>query len=179
MGETAQIMHINYVLFLLTIPKQDQELSPCSGSRVSLPGRGHILVRCSHTVLGLRTLFMILPFLDLLRNSLVPFTPYRSRTCALRRPAWLCRHPQTWSWVFNSCRFGNWALGSCCMFCIKLFSVLCSPFLYWSACPWLCWWLLRLWPYLFWGFPPFLEAVLEVPGRVLSLLLLVGLMVFV
>ena len=69
-------MHINDVLFLLTIPKQDQELSPCSCSGLSLPGRGHVLVRCSHTVTGLRTLFLFLPFLDLLWNSLVPFTPY-------------------------------------------------------------------------------------------------------
>ena len=67
-------MHINDVLFLLTISKQDQELSPCSCSRLYLPGRGHVLVRCSQTVTGLRTLFLFLPFLDLLWNSLVPFT---------------------------------------------------------------------------------------------------------
>ena len=72
-----KLMHINDVLFLLTIPKQDQELSPCSCSGLSLPGRGHVLVRCSHTVTGLRTLFLFLPFLDLLWNSLIPFTPYR------------------------------------------------------------------------------------------------------
>ena len=65
-------MHTNYVLFLLSISKQDQEISPCSFSRLSLPGRGHILVKCSHT----RTLFLLLLFLDLLWNSLVPSTPY-------------------------------------------------------------------------------------------------------
>ena len=69
------IVQINCIMFLLTIPKQDQELSPCSCSGLSLPGRGHVLVRCSHTVTGLRTLFLFLPFLDLLWNSLVPFTP--------------------------------------------------------------------------------------------------------
>ena len=69
-------MHINDVLFLLTIPKQDQELSPCSCSGLSLPGRGHFLVSCSHTVTGLRTLFQFLHFLDLVWNSLVPFTLY-------------------------------------------------------------------------------------------------------
>ena len=78
MRENAQIIHINYVLFLLTIPKQDPELSPCSCSRLSLPGMGHVLARCSHTVTGLRTLFLIWQFLDLLWNSLVPFTPYRA-----------------------------------------------------------------------------------------------------
>ena len=69
-------MHTNYVLFLLSIPKQGQEISPCSCSRLSLPGRGHVLVRCSHTVTGLRTLFLFLLFLDLLWNSLFPSTPY-------------------------------------------------------------------------------------------------------
>ena len=48
-------MHINDVLFLVTIPKQDQELSPCSCSRLSLPGRGYVLVRCSQTVTGLNS----------------------------------------------------------------------------------------------------------------------------
>ena len=64
-----------HVLILLIISKQDQELSPGSCSGLSLPGRGHILLRCSHTVTGLRTLFLFLLFLDLLWNSLVPFTP--------------------------------------------------------------------------------------------------------
>ena len=73
-----KLMHIYDVLFLPTIPKQDQELSPCSCSGLSLPGRGHVLVRCSHTVTGLRALFLFLPFLDLLWNSLVPFSPYLS-----------------------------------------------------------------------------------------------------
>ena len=36
-----KLMHINVVLFLLTIPKQDQELSPCSCFGLSLPGPGH------------------------------------------------------------------------------------------------------------------------------------------
>ena len=71
-----KLMHINDFLFLLSISKQDQEISPCSCSGLSLPGRGHVLVRCSHTVTGLRTLFLFLPFLDLLWNSLVPSTPY-------------------------------------------------------------------------------------------------------
>ena len=70
-----KLMHINDVLFLLTILKQDQELFPCSCSGLSLPSRGHVLVRCSHTVTRPRTLFLFLPFLDLLWNSLVPFTP--------------------------------------------------------------------------------------------------------
>ena len=61
-------MHINDV--------QDQEISPCSCSGLSLPGRGHVLVSCSHTLTGLRTLFLFLPFPDLLWNSLFPFTPY-------------------------------------------------------------------------------------------------------
>ena len=69
-------MHIFDILYLLTIPKQDQELSTCSCSGLSLPGRGHVLVRCSHTVTGLKALFLFLPFLDLLWNSLVPFTQY-------------------------------------------------------------------------------------------------------
>ena len=81
MIENAQIMHINDVLFLLTIPKQDQELSRCSCSKLSLQCRGHVLVRCSHTVTGIRTLFLILPFLALLWNSLVPFTPYEVVRC--------------------------------------------------------------------------------------------------
>ena len=68
-------MHTNDVLFLLSIPKQDQEISPCSCSRLSLLGGGHVLVRCSHTVTGLRTLFLFLLFLDLLWNFLVPSTP--------------------------------------------------------------------------------------------------------
>ena len=71
-------MHTSDVLFLISIPKQDQEISPCSGSRLFLPGRGHVLVRCSQTITGLRTLFLFLLFLDLLWNSLVPFTPYDS-----------------------------------------------------------------------------------------------------
>ena len=67
-------MHTKYVLFLLTIPKQDQELSPFSCSGLSLPGRGHVLVRFSHTITGLRTLILFLQFLDLLWTSLVAFT---------------------------------------------------------------------------------------------------------
>ena len=80
-------MLIDDVLFLLTIPKQDQELSPCSCSELSLPGRGHVLVRCSHTITGLRTLFLFLPFLDLLWNSLVPFTPYQQLCLDSLKPA--------------------------------------------------------------------------------------------
>ena len=68
-------MHTSDFLFLLSIPKQDQESSPCSCSGLSLPGSSHVLVGCSHTVTGLRTLFLFLLFLDLLWNSLVPFTP--------------------------------------------------------------------------------------------------------
>ena len=74
-------MHTNDVLFLLSIPKQDQEISPCSWSRLSLPGRGHVLVRCSHTATGLRTIFLFLLFLDLLWNSLVPSTPMCHMSC--------------------------------------------------------------------------------------------------
>ena len=43
-------MQTNNILFLLCIPKKDQDNSPCSCSRLSLPGRGHVLFRCSHTV---------------------------------------------------------------------------------------------------------------------------------
>ena len=67
-------MHNNDFLFLLGIPKQEQEISPCSCSGLSLPGKSHVLVRCSHTVTGLKTQFLFLKFLDLLWNSLVPFT---------------------------------------------------------------------------------------------------------
>ena len=63
---TQKLMHIIDFLFILSIPKQDKEISPCSRSRLSLPGRCYVLVRCSHTVTGLRTLFRVLPFLDLL-----------------------------------------------------------------------------------------------------------------
>ena len=75
-------MQIYDFLFLLVIPKQDQEISPCSRSVLYLPGRDHVLVSCSHTILVLATLFLFLPFLDLLwknleiGNSLVPFTLY-------------------------------------------------------------------------------------------------------
>ena len=65
---------INDFLFLLSIPKQDQDKSPCSRPGLSLPGRGHVLVMCSHTVTGLETLCLFLQFLDILWNSLVPFT---------------------------------------------------------------------------------------------------------
>ena len=58
-------MHTNDILFLLSIPKQDQEISPCSCSRLFLPGIGHVLV-----------LALLLLFLNLLWNSLVPSTPY-------------------------------------------------------------------------------------------------------
>ena len=71
-----KIMHNIDVLFLLIIPKQDKRLSPCSCSALSLPGKGPVLVRFFHTVTGLRTLFLFLPFLDLLWNSMVPLTPY-------------------------------------------------------------------------------------------------------
>ena len=46
MGVNAQITDF---LFLLSIPKQDQEISPCFRSGLSLAGRGHVLVRCFHT----------------------------------------------------------------------------------------------------------------------------------
>ena len=67
-------MIINDFLFLLSIPKQDLEISSFSRSELSLPGRGHVLVRCSNTITGLRTPFLFLQFLDLFWNSLVPFT---------------------------------------------------------------------------------------------------------
>ena len=67
-------MHTNDILFLLSIPKQDQEISPCSCSRLSLPGRGHVLVRCSHTGTRLRTKFLFLPFLDLQWNVIDSFS---------------------------------------------------------------------------------------------------------
>ena len=35
-----KLIHINDVLFLLTIPKQDQELSPCSCSGLAGQGQG-------------------------------------------------------------------------------------------------------------------------------------------
>ena len=67
-------MHFNNFLFLLCIPEQDQEISPCSRSGLCLPDRGHVLVRCSHTITGLRAPFMQSQFLDLLWNSLFLFT---------------------------------------------------------------------------------------------------------
>ena len=66
--------------FMLRIHKQDKEISSCSRSCLSLPDWGHVLVRCSHTVTGLGILFLFLQFLDLLWNSLVPFTPYTTVT---------------------------------------------------------------------------------------------------
>ena len=71
-----KLVQNNAFLFLLNISKQDQEVSSCSRSGLSLPGRGHVLVRCSHTITGLRTLFLFLLILDMLWNSLVPFTLY-------------------------------------------------------------------------------------------------------
>ena len=67
-------MNINDFLFLISIPKPDHEFSPCSHSRLFLPGRGHVVVRCFHTVTGIRTLFLFLQLLDCVWNSLVPFT---------------------------------------------------------------------------------------------------------
>ena len=60
-----------------------QESYSCSCSRLSLPGRGHVLVRCSHSDTGLRPLFLVLQFLDFVWNALVPFTPYMSYTTLL------------------------------------------------------------------------------------------------
>ena len=54
------LMDINYFLFLLVIRKQDQDNSSCSRSLLSLPGRGHVLVRCSHTVTGLQNSIPVL-----------------------------------------------------------------------------------------------------------------------
>ena len=71
-----KLININDFMFLLSISKQDQEFSSCYRYRLSLPGKGQVLVRCSHTRTGLRTLFLFLQFLDLLWNSLVPFTLY-------------------------------------------------------------------------------------------------------
>ena len=42
-------MHIIDFLFLLSIYKEDQEISSCSCSGLSPPGRGFVLVRCYHT----------------------------------------------------------------------------------------------------------------------------------
>ena len=67
-----KLLHNNKFLFLLSIPKQDQEISPCFRFGLSLPGRGHVLVRCSYTLTGLRNLFPFLQYLDLLWNYLVP-----------------------------------------------------------------------------------------------------------
>ena len=40
-------MHIIDFLFLLSIPKQDQEISSYARSGLSLQGRGHVLIRWS------------------------------------------------------------------------------------------------------------------------------------
>ena len=64
-----KLLKIYAFLFLLNIFKPDQEVSPCSRSGLSLPGRGHVLVRCSHTITGLRTLFLLMLILDLVWNS--------------------------------------------------------------------------------------------------------------
>ena len=63
-------------MFLLKILNQDRDISPCSCSQLSLPGKGHVLVKSSHTEKGLGTLFLFLQFLDLVWNFLVPCTPY-------------------------------------------------------------------------------------------------------
>ena len=73
-------MYINDFLFLLRILQQDQEISSCSRSSLSLPDNGHVLVRCSHTIKGIGTLFLVLQFVYILWNSLVPFTPYFHHT---------------------------------------------------------------------------------------------------
>ena len=62
------LLHINEFLLLLSIPKQDLEISPCSRSELSLPGRGHVLVRWSYTLTGLRNVFVFFKFLYLLWN---------------------------------------------------------------------------------------------------------------
>ena len=42
-------MHINDVLFLIPIPKQDYELSPCSCSVLSLPCPGQLFLYSNRT----------------------------------------------------------------------------------------------------------------------------------
>ena len=78
-----KLLYSNDILFLITIHKQDQKISPCSCSRLSLLNMGFVLVRCYHTVTGLRTLFLFLLSLDLLWNSLVPSNPYSTLMSAV------------------------------------------------------------------------------------------------
>ena len=85
-------MHINDLLFLLSIPKQNQQNFPFSCSGLSLPGRGHILVRCSHTKTGLRTPFMFLQFLvggGYFINGATPFSFNISHYGTVNKPFFL------------------------------------------------------------------------------------------
>ena len=93
-----RLLLINDFLFLLSIPKQDQEISSCSRSGLSLPGRGHVLVRCSHTITGLRTLFLFLQLTKLVWNSLVPFALYSLLPLASLLPTG--KSPAPWPLVF-------------------------------------------------------------------------------
>ena len=53
------VVIINFLLMICSI-----SWNRSARSRLSLPAKGHVLVRCSHTTTGLRTLFLFLPFLD-------------------------------------------------------------------------------------------------------------------
>ena len=98
-------MLINDFLILLCIPKQDKEISSCSRYGLSLPGRGQVLVRCSHTITGLRTTFLFLQFLDLLLNSLAPFTLYFFGYIIIKT----IMHMQEGEWCYV-CRFLNFCI---------------------------------------------------------------------
>ena len=60
------------------ILKQDQEISTCSCSGQSLPGRSYVLVRCSHTVGKLIPHSCSCNSLIFLWNALVPFALYHT-----------------------------------------------------------------------------------------------------
>ena len=77
---------------MLSIFKQDQEISSCSRSGLSLPGRDHVLVRCSHTKTGLRTPFMFLQFLvgeGYFINGATPFSFNISHYGTVNKPFFL------------------------------------------------------------------------------------------
>ena len=90
-------MHINVFVFLLRISKPDQDISPFSCSRLLLPGMGHVLVRCSHTVTGLRTMLLFLSFMYLLWNCLVFLLIKIS--VSMQGLRFMCRFLPRMSWV--------------------------------------------------------------------------------
>ena len=94
------LLHINELLFLLTTPKQDQVISPCSRSGLSLSGRGHVLVRFPHSVTRLQTLFLFLLFMCFFMespDSLHPLGTTKASNSSGKKLATLCwEKPFVW-----------------------------------------------------------------------------------